>query len=88
VRRDAQISYRIGDMVAPALPETEALQGVVTEFVAAIREGRAPLTDGEAGLRVLRILETAQQSLRERGATVDLDTSEPKALETASMEGS
>ena len=36
-----------------ALPETEALFGAVTEFLAAITEDRAPATDGHAGLRVL-----------------------------------
>jgi predicted dehydrogenase len=57
-------------MVAPALRETEALQGVVSEFAAAIREGRRPLTDGEAGLRVLRVLEAIPRSLAAAGASV------------------
>ena len=46
-------------MVAPALPEREALGQVVAEFVGAIRESRPALTDGLAGLRVLQILEAA-----------------------------
>jgi predicted dehydrogenase len=71
-RRDAQISYRIGDMVAPALSETEALQGVVGELVGAIRCHHAPLTDGAAGLRVLEILEGAGRSLAQGGAAVTL----------------
>ncbi|HZA83431.1 MAG TPA: Gfo/Idh/MocA family oxidoreductase, partial [Actinomycetes bacterium] len=58
VPRDAQVSYRVGDMIAPALPEVEGIAGVVRELVAAVREGRPPLTDGESGLRVLRILDT------------------------------
>jgi predicted dehydrogenase len=73
VDRQAQVSYRIGDMIAPALPEVEGIAGVVGELAAAIREGRAPLTDGEAGLRVLRILDTVPQSLAAGGAVVDLD---------------
>jgi predicted dehydrogenase len=73
VDRQAQVSYRIGDMIAPALPEVEGIAGVVRELAAAIREGRAPLTDGEAGLRVLRILDTVPQSLAAGGAVVDLD---------------
>ena len=71
-RRAALISYRTGDMVAPALPEKEALEGVVAEFRAAIAERRPPLTDGSAGLRVLRVLEAAGASLRKGGATVEL----------------
>jgi predicted dehydrogenase len=73
VDRQAQVSYRIGDMIAPALPEVEGIAGVVTELAAAVREQRAPLTDGEAGLRVLRILDTVPQSLAAGGAVVDLD---------------
>ena len=45
-RREHIISYRTGDMVAPALPEREALGQVVAEFVAAIRKARPALTDG------------------------------------------
>ncbi|MGZ8734386.1 MAG: Gfo/Idh/MocA family protein [Acidimicrobiia bacterium] len=71
-RDKALISYRTGDLVAPALPESEALRGVVGEFTSAIREHRVPLTDGNAGLRVLEILEAAAQSLADDGATVPL----------------
>ena len=72
-RRAAGISYRLGDMYAPSLPEGEALGAMVTEFAAAIREGRAPLTDGEAGLRVLDVLEAATASLADAGRMVALD---------------
>jgi predicted dehydrogenase len=71
-RRDKMIQYRIGDMLAPALSEHEALQGVARELVAAIREKRAPMTDGESGVRVLRVLEAAHRSLAANGALVSL----------------
>lgn len=71
-RRDMLISYRSGDMVAPAIGEKEALRSMVDEFAASIRERRAPLTDGRAGLRVLDILEAASRSLEFRGAVVGL----------------
>lgn len=67
-RTRAMVSYRIGDMVAPALPEREALRGVLAEFVASVTEGRRPLTDGRSGVRVLAVLEAASASLREGGA--------------------
>src|SRR4029077_19918059 len=70
-RRTASISYRLGDTWAPALPEREALGQMVGEFAAGIREGRTPRTDGQAGLRVLSVLEAAATSLRARGALVD-----------------
>jgi predicted dehydrogenase len=69
-RRDMNISYRIGDMHAPSLPEREALGQMVAEFAAAIREGRAPRTDGQAGLRVLSVLEAASESLAADGLLV------------------
>jgi len=71
-RQQAIVSYRSGDMVAPALPEREALQGVMAEFADCIRTGRAPVTDGWAGLRVLDILEAASRSLDFAGAVVPL----------------
>lgn len=67
-KRSALISYRTGDVVAPALPEVEALGNVVNEFVESIRENRPPRTDGESGLRVLRLLDAASRSLVGHGA--------------------
>jgi predicted dehydrogenase len=72
-RRTAQISYRVGDMVAPALPETEALRKVMSELAESITEGRAPLTDGRSGLRVLALLAAANRSLELGGAQVDVE---------------
>ena len=71
-RQQAIISYRSGDMVAPALPEREALQGVMAEFADCVRTGRASRTDGWAGLRVLDILEAASRSLEFHGSVVPL----------------
>lgn len=64
------VSYRTGDMVAPALPEREALRGVMAEFASSIAQGRAPLTDGVSGLRVLALLEAASSSLAGGGGFV------------------
>lgn len=73
-RAKSRIAYRTGDMHAPALAGGEALAGMVTEFAAAINEGRAPRTDGRAGLRVLDILEAASRSLEFKGTVVPLRT--------------
>lgn len=58
------VSYRTGDVWAPKLDATEALRYVVAEFLESIRLGRRPLTDGQAGLRVVRVLEAAQHSIK------------------------
>ncbi len=83
-RRDILVSYRVGDMVAPALVEREALGAVVEEFVSAIDEGRPAVTDGPSGLLILKILEAASRSLTERGAAVPLETVEAAYLAIAS----
>lgn len=71
-RRQALISYRTGDTLVPALPEREALMSVMAEFSMAIREGRSPLTDADAGLRVLTLLEAASMSAERDGARIIL----------------
>ena len=65
-----RVSYRSGDMFAPKVDHTEALARVVAEFTASVVEKRPPLTDGDSGLRVLRILEAAQNSLRCGGSSI------------------
>jgi predicted dehydrogenase len=72
-RRERLVSYRSGDMVAPAIRETEALRAVVDEFASSIREQRQPLTDGHAGLRVLEALTAVQRSLDTQGSMQPLD---------------
>jgi predicted dehydrogenase len=64
------VSYRTGDVWAPKLDPTEALRYVVAEFLEAIRSSRKPLTDGAAGLRVVRLLEAADQSIKNGGRQI------------------
>lgn len=66
------ISYRTGDVWAPKLDATEALHYVVAEFIDSIRGSRPPLTDGAAGLRVVRLLEAAQTSIKCGGQFVQI----------------
>jgi predicted dehydrogenase len=73
-RRQALISYRLGDMHAPALPEREALRNVMSEFASAIAHGRQPLTDAMFGVRVLALLEAATQSAANDGARIAVST--------------
>ena len=66
------VSYRTGDVWAPKLDTTEALRHVVAEFLDSISQARKSLTDGYAGLRVVRLLEAAQQSMKNGGQAVTL----------------
>lgn len=79
-RRDATVSYRLGDTWSPALPETEALAAMVTEFAAAIHDRRTARTDGGAGLRVLGILEAASRSLAAGGSAIPIAAEREPAL--------
>ena len=69
---NALISYRLGDMWAPRLEQTEALRLVASEFVDCIESGRRPVTDGISGLSVVRILEASEMSIKRRGKEVKL----------------
>lgn len=73
-RRDILVGYRTGDMWSPRLDLGEALQREAAHFIDCIRTGAAPQTDGHAGLRVVRVLEAATRSMRERGRPVELAT--------------
>jgi predicted dehydrogenase len=68
------IDYRTGDMHAPQLDITEALKTEAKHFITCIESSQPTMTDGVAGLRVVRILEAATQSIAQRGRIVELDT--------------
>jgi predicted dehydrogenase len=69
---DLLVNYRSGDMWAPKLEQVEALRQELTYFVDCIMQGQTPFNDGVAGLRVVRMLEAANKSLRERGVAVQV----------------
>ena len=71
-RRKVLVNYRSGDVWSPNLPNEGALARVAADFVASIRGGRRPLTDGQAGWRVVRILDAAQRSIQAAGWRVGL----------------
>lgn len=66
------VGYRTGDMYAPKLDATEALSLEAEHFVRCIEQGERPITGGDAGLTVVRILEAASQSMALRGQPVPL----------------
>ncbi|PMB04908.1 oxidoreductase [Fischerella thermalis CCMEE 5273] len=67
------IGYRAGDMWAPHLEVTEALRTEGLHFIKCIQTGDRPITDGQAGLRVVRILEAATESMKKQGQLVELN---------------
>lgn len=70
--RDALVSYRTGDMWAPQIEQTEALRVEMSYFADCIMNGKTPFNDGHAGLRVVRMLEAVDRSIRKRGEFIRL----------------
>src|SRR5687768_12873027 len=69
---DLLVSYRSGDVWSPKVDATEALSVELGYFLSCILEDKTPANDGEAGLRIVRLLESAEQSLNYRGQLVVL----------------
>lgn len=69
---DARVGYRTGDMWAPRLDVSEALRVEADHFLDCVRTGSTPQSDGQAGLRIVRILEAAHESLDRHGTPVDI----------------
>jgi predicted dehydrogenase len=67
-----KVQYRVGDMYAPKLEDHEALALETRHFADCILNGNHPLTDGLAGLEVVKVLNASGQSLKNRGAPVEL----------------
>jgi predicted dehydrogenase len=66
------VNYRSGDMWAPQLEQIEALKQELAYFVDCILNNHVPFNDGAAGLRVVKLLEAANESVSKRGALVHL----------------
>jgi predicted dehydrogenase len=69
---DLLVSYRSGDMWAPRVEQTEALKCETSHFMECINNGKPAINDGIAGLRVVRLLEAAEESLKSRGKLIEL----------------
>jgi predicted dehydrogenase len=66
------VNYRSGDMWSPQVEQVEALSQELAYFADCIDHNKVPFNDGAAGLRVVRMLEAATESLQKRGGLVYL----------------
>jgi len=71
-RHGVLISYRTGDIWSPCINRVEPLRSMVGHFAECIQKGTRPITDGEAGLRIVQILEAAQRSIKAQGGRITL----------------
>lgn len=66
------LTYRTGDVYAPKVDSKEPLSVMANHFIDCIKNSKKPLTGGNSGLRVVEVLEAAQQSLKKDGNKVML----------------
>jgi len=64
--------HRLGDVVTPRIDTTEPLRRMVADFARSCVEGTTPLSDAETALRVVAILEAAQESIEQDGERIEL----------------
>src|SRR5580698_2466358 len=65
-------AYHYGDVYSPYLKQEEPLKTECQHFLDCINHGSTPLTSGQKGLELVRILEASTQSLKRGGGPVDL----------------
>jgi predicted dehydrogenase len=64
------VDYRTGDMVAPKISNKEALSVEADHFITCVRDRVRPLVDGQEGLKVVKVLEAAQESISNCGRRI------------------
>jgi predicted dehydrogenase len=70
--REMLVNYRSGDMWSPQIEQVEALHRELGYFAECIENKKIPFNDGHAGLRVVRMLEAAERSIKKRGELIRL----------------
>lgn len=71
-KRDLLVSYRSGDVVSPRVEPNEPLRNMLEHFVDVVRNGHAPISSAAQGLRLVRVLEAADESIRLGGRRVEV----------------
>ena len=68
-------AYHYGDVYVPYIKQEEPLKTECQHFLDCIRQGTTPLTNGQRGMELVRILEASSQSIKLNGAPIDLQES-------------
>ncbi|MES2681010.1 MAG: Gfo/Idh/MocA family oxidoreductase, partial [Bacteroidota bacterium] len=66
------VDYRAGDVFLPKIDSKEALFGMASDFISAIKDNKKPVSDFDSGLSVIKILEASQQSIKQKGKEIIL----------------
>ncbi len=68
-----QFSMRDGDIISPRVKVSEPLKNQCLHFVECIMEGKRPVTDGQAGLEVVKVMEAIDRSIENHGTPIELN---------------
>jgi predicted dehydrogenase len=69
---DLLVSYRLGDVYIPKVDGIEALKAEAQYFVDCIDNNKEPFNNGQAGLQIVRLLEAADESIKNGGKRISL----------------
>jgi predicted dehydrogenase len=69
-RTKMYVDYRVGDISIPKLKTHEPLRKMLEDFLSCIKSGNTPVSSWEVGLRAVKILEAAQQSIKQNGELI------------------
>jgi predicted dehydrogenase len=72
-KRKILVDYRAGDVYIPKVDVKEALFGMASDFINAIKNNSKPVSDFESGLNVIKILEASQLSIKQNGKEIILN---------------
>jgi predicted dehydrogenase len=72
-KRKILVDYRAGDVYIPKVDVKEALFGMASDFISAIKNNSKPVSDFESGLNVIKILEASQLSIKQNGKEIILN---------------
>ena len=70
---DFKLVYRSGEIYAPKIDDKEPLNVMCRHFIDCIKTGKKPISDGNSGLKVIKVIESLQESLRNHGKEVIID---------------
>ncbi|MBI4786367.1 MAG: Gfo/Idh/MocA family oxidoreductase [Chloroflexi bacterium] len=70
---ESQLKIHSGDIYIPKIDMSEPLRNECAHFIECVRDNKCPRTDGENGLRVVRVLEAAQASLACQGKVIRIE---------------
>lgn len=69
---DLLVSYRSGDAWVPRIAQIEALKAEAEYFVECVENNKTPVNDGISGLRVVKMLEATNASIKDKGRLIEL----------------